>query len=110
MNWITIDHATQAVEIPGAGCFVMFFNHHVCFAPGVTINKDKKGTALVAAPYNCTQITFPDFPVTTTTGTTSHVWIGDAGDKLDKKLAELDRKHWRADKQAKNRKPKKKAA
>lgn len=81
MNWTQIDHSTQATEVPGAGCFVMFFNRDIVFAPGVTIKEDKKkGRSLVASPICGTHISF--------TGGNSDgtVWFGDAGEKLDKKM------------------------
>lgn len=94
MNWIRIgiDCDVYATEIAGAGCFVRFFNHIVpVFAPGVTIRttkvKQKEVHALVAAPFSGTQISF-----TTDTATSQAGWVGDAGDRLDKKLAKLMKK------------------
>lgn len=88
MNWTTIDNTTEAAEVAGAGCFVRFFNGSVpVFAPGVTIKKDSKGVSLVAAPICGTHISFTTDGKTASTG-----WIGDAGEKLDKKLAALAKK------------------
>jgi len=91
MNWQTIDHTTQATEIPDAGCFVMFFKRDIVFAPGVKIAKDKAGKlSLVASDIYTSKITFSTLG--SMSGTTTTQWIGDAGDKLDKKLAALERK------------------
>ena len=98
MNWLTVDASVQAAEVPGAGCFVMVANKHVCFAPGVTLKREGAKLSLVAAP--STQIVFTTLG--STSGTTTTQWIGDAGEKLDAKLAEFERKKWRADKKAKN--------
>jgi len=90
MNWITIDASTEAVEIHGAGCFVKFSEKHVVFAPNVAIRMDDKGKSkLVASPGCLTQIMFTS---SGETSTTSQHWIGDAGEKLDKKLAELEQR------------------
>ena len=84
--------------MPDAGCFVLFANKHFCFAPGVTLKREGAKLNLVAAP--SAQIRFTTLG--STSGTTTTQWIGDAGDKLDAKLAEFERKKWRADKKAKN--------
>ena len=105
MNWIRIDCDVYATEIAGAGCFVRFYGHVVpVFAPGVTIRttkiKQKEVHALVAAPFSGTHVSFTTDTMTTPTGSG---WVGNAGDRLDQKLAEYERKQWRADKVAKNR-------
>ena len=92
MNWTIIDANTKATEIPGAGCFVMFFNSNICFAPGVCIKsvltKSKLETFVLAASPVCgTHISFMTDGSTSTLG-----WAGDAGDKLDAKLAELEQR------------------
>ena len=99
MNWIRIDDTTSATELPGVGCFVRFFSSaYATFVPGVTIKSvGKTGRELVAMPFNSTHISF-----TTDTTTSPAGWVGNAGDVLDKKLAEYERKQWRADKVAKN--------
>lgn len=87
MNWTIIDHTTKAIEIPGAGCFVMFFSKDICFAPGTTLKKDTSNNnySIVAAPVCGTHITF------TADGTTSTTdWVGDGGVALDAKLRALE--------------------
>ena len=89
MNWTRIDATTEATEIKGAGCFVRFFGHPgATFAPSTTIKLDEKGKGSLVAVNNClTQIMFTGGTGETTTS--SFHWVGDAGEKLDKKLAKL---------------------
>lgn len=101
MNWTRLDNEgeAKACEIPGVGCFVKFYVGivSVCFVPNVRLELDGKGCGTLQ-PFASTQLTF-----STTEGTSTMHWIGDAGDKLDAKLAKLERKRWRADKVAKNK-------
>jgi hypothetical protein len=95
MKWTRLDEEAFASEIPGAGCFVKFYTGHVCFVPNVTIEVDAQAKGRLRA-------TVFSHLVFSTTGTRTTGWVGNAGDALDKKLAEHERKQWRADKKAKN--------
>jgi hypothetical protein len=74
---------------------VKFYTGHVCFVPNVTIEVDAQAKGRLRA-------TVFSHLVFSTTGTRTNGWVGTAGDALDKKLAEHERKKGRADKVAKN--------
>lgn len=90
MNWTRLDNEgeAKACEVPGLGCFVKFYSGGTCFVPNARIELDNGLGTL--KPFATTQLTF-----STTEGTSTMNWIGDAGDKLDAKLAKLERKKHR---------------
>jgi len=96
MKWTRLDDEALASEVPGAGCFVKFYTGHVCFVPNVALEVDVKAKGRLRATV------FSHLVFSTTEGTSTTGWVGNAGDALDKKLAERERKQWRADKVAKN--------
>lgn len=80
MNWVKISKSTKAAEVPGAGCFVMV-GKSLCFAPRVCIQDGK------LAPTGCETIISWSAG---DTGTSSKGWVGDAAEKLDKKLKAMN--------------------
>jgi hypothetical protein len=81
--------STHALEVPGAGCFLKVVTEgalstsveSVCFAPGVSIRDDGHGgLKLVGAPGA------PKFTITTGIAR----WVGETGQRVDAKLAEMD--------------------
>lgn len=82
MNWVKIDKNTKAAELPGVGCFVMV-GKSLCYAPRICIQDNK-----LVPMAGCETVI--SWTASDLTGTSTSGWVGDAGEKLDKKLKAMN--------------------
>ena len=84
--------STHALEVPGAGCFLKVVTEgalstsveSVCFAPGVGVKTDAAGNRSLV------NTSGPAFTLATNCTAPWSAWVGEAGQRLDAKLAEMD--------------------
>ena len=83
--------STKALEVPGSGCFLQVTTQNngevsesVCFAPGVGVKTDAAGNRSLV------NTSGPAFTLATNCTAPWSAWVGEAGQRLDAKLAEMD--------------------